>query len=117
MKLLCILKLISLSRGVSCGTYSYVEPVEYGCWVHVGHVNVMLFILFSFALGSQRECGFWYNMGLMNCNFSKIILYSDYIFETSGPGLQGVPTYYSEYRIHPKSGMGKIIFIFSSQQF
>ena len=31
---------------------------------HVGHVDFMLFVSISFALGSQCERGFWWNMGL-----------------------------------------------------
>ena len=32
--------------------------------VRVGHVHFMLFVSISFALGSQRECSFQWNMGL-----------------------------------------------------
>ena len=32
----------------------------------VGHVDFMLFVSISFALGSQCERGFWWNMGLMH---------------------------------------------------
>ena len=49
----------------------HLEPVEYGLhWVHEGlvcvrHVNFMLFVSLSFALGSQHERGFCWNiMGL-----------------------------------------------------
>ena len=51
------------------------EQVEYSSrwaregWVHIGHVDFMLFVSISFvsipfALGSQRESSFWWNMGL-----------------------------------------------------
>ena len=34
------------------------------CWVRIGHVNFMLFVSYLFTLGTQRECGNWWNMGL-----------------------------------------------------
>ena len=46
------------------------EPVEYGSrwvcesWVYIGHVDFMLFVSISFALGSQCKLIFWWNMGL-----------------------------------------------------
>ena len=46
------------------------EQVEYSsrlihlCWVHVGHVEFMLFVSFLFALGTQRKPSFWLEYGL-----------------------------------------------------
>ena len=46
------------------------ESVEYGShwvcesWVYIGHVDFMLFVSISFALCSQCERVFWWNMGL-----------------------------------------------------
>ena len=37
------------------------SPYDGAC---VGHVYYMLFVSISFALGTQREPGFWWNMGL-----------------------------------------------------
>ena len=32
--------------------------------LHISSVNFILFVPGSLALGSQRECGFWWNTGL-----------------------------------------------------
>ena len=46
------------------------EPVEYVLrWIRQGgvcdgHVHFILFVSCSLVLGSQRECNFWWNMGV-----------------------------------------------------
>ena len=34
--------------------------------IRVGHVHLMLFVSISFALGSQHEREFWWNMGFIH---------------------------------------------------
>ena len=57
--------------GIKKPSRTQCGPVEYSShwvrevWVRVGHVDSMLFVLFLFALGTQRECGFWWNTGLL----------------------------------------------------
>ena len=43
----------------------------------VGHVDFMLFVSISFAMSSQRECGFQWNMGfkpIFHCNAKSLAL-------------------------------------------
>ena len=54
--------------------------MEYSsCWalehfVHVGHVNYMLFVSFLFAVCSQHEHDFWWNIGLTVYNLLGLLL-------------------------------------------
>ena len=43
--------------------------------VPIGHVNFLLFVSFLFALSTQHERGFWWNMGL---NIQSIFLTSQF---------------------------------------
>ena len=55
------------------------KPVEYSTgrallrWHRIGHVDFMLFVSITFVLGTQREPGFWWNMGFRKpCHMSNL---------------------------------------------
>ena len=41
----------------------YSLPWVFALGIRVGHADFMMFVSISFALGSQRGLGFWWNMG------------------------------------------------------
>ena len=51
-----------------------------------GHVDIKLFVSFSFALSTHREHGFWWNMGLSNQQFSQLgcTVLSEIVFALGG---------------------------------